>query len=108
MAFGILELSHGIMIWSIAYTLIITFSEIFAMPFMMNFALSRPLRERQGQYSALYSIAFGISVMAAPSLGLGIAEKFGFTTMFWFFIALSILVAFGFGLLDRKGKMERK
>ena len=104
-AFGILELSHGIMIWSIAYTLIITFSEIFAMPFMMNFALSRPLRERQGQYSALYSIAFGISVMAAPSLGLGIAEKFGFTTMFWFFIALSILVAFGFGLLDRKVKM---
>jgi hypothetical protein len=43
--------------------------------------------------------------MAAPSLGLGIAEKFGFTTMFWFFIALSILVAFGFGLLDRKVKM---
>ncbi len=100
-AFGVLQIGKGIMIWSIVYTLIITLSEIFAMPFMMNYALSRPLKERQGQYSALYSIAFGIAIMAAPTLGLGIASKYGFDVMFYFFIVLSIVVAMGFSLLNR-------
>jgi MFS family permease len=101
-AFGVLQIGKGIIIWSIVYTLIITLSEIFAMPFMMNYALSRPLKERQGQYSALYSIAFGIAIMAAPTLGLGIASKYGFDVMFYFFIVLSIMVAMGFSLLNRK------
>jgi ABC-type antimicrobial peptide transport system permease subunit len=53
-------------------------AEIFAMPFMMNYAISRPLKERQGQYSALYSMSFGIANITAPILGLGIADKYGF------------------------------
>jgi MFS family permease len=89
-------------VFAVIYTLIITLAEIFAMPFMMNYALSRPLRERQGQYSALYSISFGIANIAAPSLGLGIADRFGFDSMFIFFITLSILVASGFGWMNKK------
>jgi MFS family permease len=72
------------------------------MPFMMNYVLSRPLKERQGQYSALYSISFGIANIAAPSLGLGIADRFGFDSMFIFLISLSLLVAVGFGWLKKK------
>ena len=90
------------MIWAMLYTLLITMSEILAMPFMMNFALSRPAKERQGQYSALYSIAFGLSNIFAPLLGLGIADKYGFDKMFYFFIGLSLLTAFGFWMLKRK------
>jgi len=71
------------------------------MPFMMNHSLSQPLKERQGQYSALYSIAFGISLMAAPAVGLGIAGRFGFDATFYFFSVLSILVAAGFATLKR-------
>lgn len=103
-AFLILQLGKGMIIWSVLYTLIITMSEILAMPFLFNHAISQPLKERQGQYSALYSIAFGIAVMIAPSLGLGIAARYGFDNMFYFFIALSFVVALGFGLLRRKNK----
>jgi predicted MFS family arabinose efflux permease len=100
----ILMFGKGMMIWAIAYTFIITMSEIFAMPFMMNYALSRPGKERQGQYSALYSISYGLANIAAPLLGLGIASRYGFDSMFWFFVILSLITACGFAWL---GKRER-
>jgi MFS family permease len=87
---------------AVVYTLVITFSEIFAMPFMMGYSLSRPAKERQGQYSALYSISFGLANIFAPLLGLGIAGRFGFDTMFYFLILLSILTASGFWLLSKR------
>ncbi len=101
-AFAILLFGKGMMFFAVLYTLIITFSEILAMPFMMNFTLSRPLKERQGQYSALYSISYGIANIAAPIVGLGIADRFGFDNMFIFLIGLSLLVAFGFGWMNKK------
>lgn len=100
-AFLILQLGNGLMIWALVYTLFITVSEIFAMPFMMNYALSRPKKERQGQYSALYSIAYGLANIGAPLLGLGIAGSYGFDTMFYFLIVLSLLTALGFGVINK-------
>ncbi len=101
-AFSILHFGKGMMIWAVMYTLLITLSEILAMPFMMNFALSRPAKERQGQYSALYSISYGLANIFAPLLGLGIADKYGFDAMFYFFIGLSLMTAIGFWILKRK------
>jgi predicted MFS family arabinose efflux permease len=95
-SFLILKYGAGLLITAIIYTIVITFSEIFAMPFMMNYSLSRPKKERQGQYSALYSIAYGIANIAAPSVGLGIAAVYGFDNMFNFIIVLSCLLAIGF------------
>lgn len=100
-SFAILYFGKGMMIWAVMYTLFITLSEILAMPFMMNYSLSRPARERQGQYSALYSISYGLANIFAPLLGLGIADKYGFDRMFYFFIGLSLLTAFGFWILKR-------
>ncbi len=82
------------------YTFIITMSEIYAMPFMMSIALSRPDKTRQGQYAALYSIAYGIANIAAPLIGLGIAARYGFSTMFWVLIVISTMLAFGFFQLN--------
>jgi predicted MFS family arabinose efflux permease len=100
-SFAIIVLGKGIMMMAMLYTLIITLSEILAMPFMMNYALSRPSIERQGQYSALYSISYGLANIAAPILGLGIASKYNFDVMFYFFIGLSLITALGFWMLKR-------
>lgn len=105
-SFIIVYVGEGKMIYAIVYTLIITMSEIFAMPFMMNYALSRPKSERQGQYAALYSMAFGLSNIAAPLAGLGIANHFGFDWMFYFFIAVSSVAAFGFLMLQKNYKVS--
>lgn len=101
-SFAIVSLGKGLMIWAVMYTLVITLSEIFAMPFMMNYALNRPLKERQGQYAALYSIAYGIANIAAPLIGLGIAGKYGFNLMFDFFIVLGFITAFGFLIINHR------
>ena len=101
-AFLILLFGNGLIIMAVIYTVILTFAEIFAMPFMMNYTLSRPPKERQGQYSALYSISYGIANIAAPSLGLWIAGRYGFNSMFYFFILISLLAALGFRWLKNK------
>lgn len=103
-AFSILVLGKGVIIFAVLYTFIFTLSEIFAMPFMMNYSLSRPKKERQGQYSALYSISYGLANIAAPLLGLGIAGKYGFDNMFYFFIILSVFTTLGFIYLSRRNK----
>jgi predicted MFS family arabinose efflux permease len=100
-SFAVLKFGNAMMLWAVVYTVVITVSEILAMPFMMNYSLTRPRKERQGQYSALYSIAFGIATISAPLLGLGIADRFGFDALFIFLIVLSILVALGFTALSR-------
>jgi predicted MFS family arabinose efflux permease len=101
-AFAVLYLGKGILLWAIIYTLVITMAEIFAMPFMMNYSLSRPHKDRQGQYSALYSISFGLANIAAPLIGLGIASKYGFDRMFYFIIAMGLMTAFGFYILKKQ------
>jgi predicted MFS family arabinose efflux permease len=105
-SFFILKNGQAIIVWAMAYTFIITLSEIFAMPFMMNHALNASPKERQGQYMALYSIAYGIANILAPSLGLGIAGKYGFDNMFYFFIGLSIITAVGFAVLNNRKTNE--
>ena len=101
-AFGLLLFGKGLLFWAIVYTAVITLSEILAMPFMMNFALSRPKAERQGQFSALYSMAYGLANIVAPLLGLAVAGKYGFDFMFGFFIGLSGLVGLGFWWLKNE------
>ncbi|MBK7128878.1 MAG: MFS transporter [Crocinitomicaceae bacterium] len=106
-AFIILYFSQANLIFVLLYTVIITFGEIFAMPFMMNFTLSRPAKEKQGQYAALYSAAFGIALSLAPLLGLGIANKYSFEALFMVLIALSAFTALGFYLLMRRFEKEK-
>jgi predicted MFS family arabinose efflux permease len=101
-AFGILLLGNPALAFSIAYTLFITLSEIFAMPFMMNHALSRGPADRKGQYSALYSMGFGIATITAPAIGLGIAGNYGFNTLFVVMIAASVLLAVCFSWVRSK------
>lgn len=101
-AFLILQLGGGIWLLSLLYIVVITLSEIYCMPFMMNYALSKPVKERQGQYSGLYSIAYGLANIAAPILGLGMADAFGFDVTFYFFILLGLITVAGFYYLYKK------
>jgi LPXTG-motif cell wall-anchored protein len=103
----LLHFGKGIMLLMVLYTFFMTMSEILAMPFMMNYALSRPGKERQGQYSALYSMSYGMANIFAPLIGLGIADKFSFEAMFYTFIGLSLLTAGGFYLLKKKETRDK-
>lgn len=86
----------------ILYMTLVTFSEIFAMPFMINFALTRASHGRQGQYMGLYTIAYGIAHIIAPMLGMRLADSLGFFQTFAITAGFSFLVVLGFYLLRRK------
>ncbi|MEZ4909369.1 MAG: MFS transporter [Saprospiraceae bacterium] len=80
----------------------ISISEMFAMPFMINFAVSRPSEDRRGQYMALYAMAFGTAHVIAPAGSLWVAENYGFQVLYSGLITLSIAIAFIFLYLRSK------
>jgi predicted MFS family arabinose efflux permease len=95
-AYTILLLNNATLFLSVIYVVVITLSEIFAMPYMMNITLTRAPKDRQGQYSALYSVSYGIALTLAPMLGLGFADWFGFKLAFMFFIGLALILSIVF------------
>jgi predicted MFS family arabinose efflux permease len=97
-----LAFGQGYMIAALAYTLMFTVSEMFTMPFMMNFSLSRPTNDRKGQYAALYSIAYGLALTAAPVVGLWLVDKLGFMYTFYCFIVACLFIALGFNFFRKR------
>lgn len=90
-------------IWlSVVYTFFITLAEVLAMPFMMSFVFSRPVPERQGQYMAMYSVAYGLAHIAAPTMGLKWADEYGFSSLYLMATLFSVAIAFVFWLLFQK------
>jgi predicted MFS family arabinose efflux permease len=97
-----LLLGHGVIALSMLYIIFITCSEIFAMPFMMSHVLNTAPTDRQGQYSALYSMGYGVSLIAAPAIGLYVAQHFGFNFLFVGAMGVSALLVIGFYRLVKK------
>jgi MFS family permease len=80
----------------ILYTLFITLAEIFAMPFMMNYVINRAGQDRKGEYLGMYSVAYGIAHIVAPSAGLGLSDLYGFTHFYLAAGLVALLLAISF------------
>lgn len=74
-------------------TLLITFGEILAMPFMNAFWVSRTVPQNRGQYASLYSITYALGQIIAPALGSQVVTWAGFTTLWWIIGALGCMNA---------------
>lgn len=105
-SFIFLLMGPSSIIFAIIYTFFISMSEVLAMPFMMNYAVSRPHKSRQGQYLALYAIAYGAALILAPILGLRLADTLGFETTYKIFIGVSVLVVFAFYSMRNKANVD--
>ena len=90
--------------WFLAtfFMILISFGEIFVMPFSTSWATRQGTEARQGQYLALYTMAYSISNVMAPMVGTQVIAAFGFTA-FWFVLGGMSAVAFaGFWYLGVK------
>jgi predicted MFS family arabinose efflux permease len=103
-AFSTLLLGNSIFLISLLFIFFITLSEIFAMPFLMSYTIDAAPKERRGEYSALYSIAYGISFIFAPSIGLKMGGAYGMTTMLYAIIGVSIFITIMFALFANSKK----
>ena len=74
--------------------LLITIGEIFSMPFMNSYWVSRTQANNRGQYAALFTVAWASAQAAGPLIGSLIAENFGYKTL-WIVIGIACgLLAF--------------
>jgi predicted MFS family arabinose efflux permease len=90
---------------AILYMIFISFGEIFVMPFSTSWASQRAGATRQGQYMALYGIAYALTNVLSPFLGTQIIAAFGYSTLWLMMAALSVVAWLGFGYLGRKAMM---
>jgi predicted MFS family arabinose efflux permease len=81
--------------------MVVTFGEIFSMPFMNSFWISRTSTGNRGQYAGLYTIAWSTAQVLGPSGGSQVAEHFSFRTLWWAAAALCVSASIGFRWLSK-------
>lgn len=88
---------------------IITIGEILSMPFMNSFWIKRTTETNRGQYAAMYTIAWSIAQIAAPTLGSQVVQQFGYATLWWITTVTCIIASAGFMWLgSRINNAEKK
>lgn len=83
-------------------TILTTFGEMFAMPFMQTFAVERSTPQNRGQYLALHSMAFAMSQVLSPALGSLVVQQAGFNALWIAAVGLCGLSASGFWWLGKR------
>ncbi|MBW8687694.1 MFS transporter [Chitinophaga rhizophila] len=84
------------------FILLVTAGEMLSIPFMNSFFVMRSGEHNRGQYAGLYTMAFSISSILAPTLGAYTVEHYGFSTWWYCAGALCLLPGAGFYLLYKK------
>ena len=83
-------------ILAVVAILFFTFGEMFAMPFINTFVISRSNARNRGLYAAGFTLSWSIAQVIGPALGFLIAERFNYDTL-WAGIAFILcLCAYGY------------
>jgi predicted MFS family arabinose efflux permease len=101
LSFLVLNLGHWT-VWLLISILAITFGEMANFPFSNSFAVDRSVEGNRGQYMALYSMTFSLSHVIAPSLGMQLADHFGFFTLWIVMASLCGVTVLGYWWLEEK------
>ena len=87
---------------------VMTFGEIFSMPFMNSFWISRTQPSNRGEYAALYTMAWSAAQTLGPLGGSQLAGHFGFKWLWFSAGALCIIVSLLIRQLRNSDTGERK
>ncbi|MCX7547082.1 MFS transporter [Xanthomarina sp. F1114] len=89
-SFLVLDLTSWVGILVIGM-LLMTLGEMISFPFSNAFALQRARKGNQGEYMALYTIAFSVAHIFGHNAGLHLVDSFGFNTTWLVMVALGII-----------------
>ena len=105
LSFILLNLVHHLSVLYISM-LLLSFSEIMAMPFMATLTVERSNAGNRGAYMGLYTISYSAAHVVAPFLGTTIIAAYGFATLWWAMGVMAVVTAAGFmwviGVLERE------
>jgi predicted MFS family arabinose efflux permease len=68
---------------ALAMIILITFGEIFSMPFMNSYWIGRTQASNRGQYAALYTMAWSAAQTLGPMGGAQLVQHYGFNVLWW-------------------------
>ena len=74
--------------------LLMTFGEMIAFPFSNAFAMDRAKKGNQGEYMALYSIAFSVAHIFGHNAGMRLVDSLGFDNTWYIITILAALCVF--------------
>ena len=86
----------------ILYFILISFGEIFVMPFSTSWATKHSNSTQQGQYMALYGMAYALSNVFSPFIGTQIVAAWGYGSLWIVLAAMSMLAFIGFFFIEEK------
>ena len=81
---------------AIIVVILVTFSEMFAMPFMNSFWISRTTPHNRGDYAALYSMSWSTAQIVAPFFGSNVIAYGGFNLLWWMLGGISFVATIGY------------
>jgi MFS family permease len=81
--------------------LLVTFGEIFSLPFMNTYWTERSQEGNRGQYAAMYAMSWSAAQTIGPVLGAQLADAAGFAVLWWTVGGICILAALLFRNLKR-------
>jgi len=88
--------------WLIFSMLLITVSEMLAMPFMTTYMIQRAGPEKKGSYASVYSMTWSIAQIISPIIATQTIAKAGHNALWVVFILFGMAVTLGIYLLHRK------
>ena len=88
--------------------LLMTFGEMIAFPFSNAFAMDRAQKGNQGEYMALYSIAFSIAHIFGHNAGMRLVDKLGFDNTWYIVTVLAGLCVFLLFILNEYLNAKKK
>ncbi|MBK8847563.1 MAG: MFS transporter [Bacteroidetes bacterium] len=90
--------------WLVAGVMLISFSEMFAMPFMMKAMMQRCNDSNRGQYTAMYSLCWSIAQVLCPLMVTNLIHAYNFNAVWVLFIILMAISAGGYYWLGKREK----
>ena len=95
LSFLIFNIAHSVIIVLFS-VLVVTFGEMMLFPFVNTFWTSRSKEHNRGQYAALYTIAFSLAHVLAPTIGSQVVKHFGFSVLWYLVFVICLIASFGF------------
>jgi predicted MFS family arabinose efflux permease len=87
--------------------ILMTIGEMIAFPFSNTFAMQRAKKGNQGEYMALYSIAFSTAHIFGHNLGMRMIDNVGFDNTWYIISLISALCVFLFFILKQSLKTSK-
>lgn len=92
----------GSSVAALAYIVAISLGEIFVMPFSSNHVYGCMGATRQGQYIALYMMAYSVANTVAPLLGTQVIAAWGYSALWYLVMSLAGVAWIGIWWMDRR------